>query len=271
MADTFPTNHNQKIATERASSQNGGTFVSNGVDGLKTLGQGIAGAALDATGLAPALERLGVLKPGGVEEEKRTPTVSFKEDFRVKIKIPTMYLQGPATELQKVGDFGVVFPYTPQIVLQTRANYNSLQPTHSNYPFYAYQNSQLDAISIVGTFSAQNEGQAKYVMGCIHAMRTVTKMHFGGSSFQGAPPPVCRLHGYGEYVFNNMPIVISSFFYTMNEDVDYIAVDIDGASTLVPTRSEFTIECLPAFSRRDAATFSIDAFASGQLRSKGMI
>jgi len=40
----------------------------------------------------------------------------------------------------------------------------------------------------------------------------------------------------------------------------------------VPTRSEFTIECYPAFSRRDIASFDIDKFITGELtRSRGMI
>jgi len=266
MADDF--NQSVKENQIKGNSDEGNTFA--GTNFLKSVG----GAALDATGLGPVAARLsGLLKGGKAPEATQvSPNTAFTDDFRVKIKIPSLYLQGPAEELQKVGDNAVVFPYTPQIVLQTRANYSPIHPTHSNYAFYAYQNSQIDAISVVGTFSAQNQGDAKYVLGCIHALRTVTKMHFGASDFAGAPPPICRLHGYGEYVFNNMPVVISSFFYTMNDDVDYIAVTLDdGSNVMVPSRSEFTIECLPSFSRRDQATFSINAFAKGGLRKKGFI
>ena len=88
-------------------------------------------------------------------------------------------------------------------------------------------------------------------------------------------PPVCRLTGYGKYQFNNLPIVVSSFFYTLNEDVDYITIDPKASQsdwTAVPTRAEFTIECLPAFSRRDQAMFNIDDFVKGDLtKDKGMI
>jgi hypothetical protein len=110
------------------------------------------------------------------------------------------------------------------------------------------------------------------MLGAIHALRAVTKMNFGGGTDAGAPPPVCRLSGYGEYQFNNLPIVISSFFYTLNEDVDYISVGVQGQATAVPTRAEFTIECLPAFSRRDQAQFNIDDFINGDLTiDKGML
>jgi hypothetical protein len=100
-------------------------------------------------------------------------------------------------------------------------------------------------------------------------------MNFGAGEDAGAPPPICMLSGYGTYQFNNLPIVISSFFYTLNEDVDYIVADPNSSNqdwTAMPTRAEFTIECLPAFSRRDQANFSIDQFIQGTLtKNRGMI
>jgi len=277
---------NSMGTSNSANAEAAGSFITNGfdaekfgtnfVDGAKSFGSNLVGGAIEATGLAPGIQRLqglGVL-PGG---EKLASALGISsagawQDMRIKIKIPQMYLQGPAADENLRKDGGVVFPYTPQIVVQTRANYNSMQPTHSNYAFQAYQNSSLDSISIVGTFTAQNEGDARYVLGAMHALRACTKMNFGSSSYAGAPPPVLRLSGYGEYMFNDLPIVISSFFYTLNEDVDYLTVkDASGGTSSVPTRAEFTVECLPAFSRRDQASFSIDTFVTGELRSKGFI
>jgi len=253
-----------------------GKFGTSIVEGAKDLGRGITSSFVEQSGLAPGLQRLsslGVL-PGAefIGNLLGINSAGAWQDSRVRIKIPQYYLQGPAEWLRQSGDGGVVFPYTPQIVMTHRATYNSIRPTHSNYAFHAYQNSNLESISIVATFSAQNEGDGRYVLGAMHALRACTKMHFGESSFQGAPPPVLRLSGYGDYMFNDMPIVISQFFYTLNEDVDYIEVDDpSGGRTSVPTRSEFTIECLPAFSRRDQASFSMDTFVSGELRGKGFI
>ena len=55
----------------------------------------------------------------------------------------------------------------------------------------------------------------------------------------------------------------------------YITIDPKASQsdwTAVPTRAEFTIECLPAFSRRDQAMFNIDDFVKGDLtKDKGMI
>jgi len=257
----------------------------NFADGLNRFGTKLVDSLADATGLGDAYKRLkGKLNPDGKKNGTPRPKTQFLSftgqrlggDPRIKIKIPTAYLKGPAKHLSLNGDRAVVFPYTPQIVVQTRANYNALSPTHSNYAFYAYQNSQLDAISIVGTFTAQNPDEARYMMGAIHALRSVTKMNFGSGRDLGAPPPVCLLDGYGAYQFNDMPVVISSFFYTLNEDVDYITADPSHKRgdeyTAMPSRAEFTIECLPAFSRKDQATFSIDKFIEGEeTNNKGMI
>ena len=264
------------------AQQQGGQERGNAGDGLNNFGRNLVDNLVGATGLGGKIDRIKNLlsqqKQQSGASSPKTQVFSFNgsklgEDPRVKIKIPPQYLQGPAEHLQVDG--GVVFPFTPQIVVQTRANYNNLNPTHSNYTFYAYQNSALDAISIVGTFTAQNVSDARYMLGAIHAFRAVTKMNFGAGTDAGAPPPVLRLSGYGTYQFNNLPIVISSFFYTLNEDVDYITIDPKASQsdwTAVPTRAEFTIECLPAFSRRDQAMFNIDDFVKGDLtKSKGMI
>jgi hypothetical protein len=271
-----------KNINEETVLRSSGATSNSFADGLTSFGTKLKDNFVAATGLGSSIARLqGILNPGGNQDTTPEAKIQFfgitqgryGKDPRVKIKIPSQYLQGPARHLADVGDDAVVFPYTPQIVVQTRANYNALTPTHSNYAFYAYQNSQLDAISIVGTFTAQNLNDANYMMASIHALRSVTKMNFGGSRDPGAPPPVCRLDGYGTYQFNDMPVVISSFFYTLNEDVDYLtATPGFDKKTAVPTRAEFTIECLPAFSRRDQASFSIDKFISGEsTENKGMI
>lgn len=276
--DWWKTNSNRSKDAAKQGAKD--TSTSSGLNGF---GTNLVKNLKNATGLGGAFERLGEkLGKGGKEPAKEEPLKQFwqeggkayERDPRVKIRIPRNYLQGPAKHLADVEDNAVVFPFTPQIVVQTRANYNGLNPVHSNYTFYSYQNSQLEAISIVGTFSAQSLADGRYMLGAIHALRSVTKMSFGSSGNSGAPPPVCRLDGYGAYQFNNMPVVISSFFYTLNEDVDYIQItdEASGKATNVPTRAEFTIECLPAFSRRDQAQFTIEKFITGsETESKGMI
>ena len=117
---------------------------------------------------------------------------------------------------------GVVFPYTPQITTNYKANYNNYDLTHSNYRGYYYQNSYTDSLTVTGTFTAQNTQEADYLLAVIHFFRSVTKMFYGQSSHVGSPPPVCFLNGFGQYQFNKHPVLVTNFSYTLPADVDYI-------------------------------------------------
>jgi len=118
------------------------------------------------------------------------------------------------------------------------ANYNALAPTHSNYPFQVYANSQVDQLVITGDFFVQNAIEAQYWVSALHYLRSCTKMFYGGNGLnQGAPPPVVKLNGYGDYVFDNVPVVITTFTVDMPDQVDYISTQVNtGTGTrFVPT------------------------------------
>jgi len=117
---------------------------------------------------------------------------------------------------------GVLFPYTPQIDTQYRAEYDSYSLTHSNYKGYFYKSSHIDAVNITATFTAQDTSEAEYLLAVIHFFRSVTKMFYGQDPERGAPPPLVYLTGLGEYQFNGHPCVVTSFNYTLPADVDYI-------------------------------------------------
>jgi len=199
-------------------------------------------------------------------------------DWRVRISLPTDFpaYDGAAAEgegetqdvlapLRETNN-SMVFPYTPNIFLTHSANYNKLSPVHSNYPFPIYENSQVDQFIITGEFTAENEAEARYWIAAVHFMRSVTKMAYGRSENNGAPPPVLRLNGYGEFVFNNVPIIVEQFQLNMPNDVDYIRVaDIgQGKGSWVPARSEISIGVSPAYSRDAVNRFSLDKFVKGE-------
>jgi len=119
---------------------------------------------------------------------------------------------------------GVIFPYTPDIQITYAANYETFKPVHSNYTVYQYQNSAVDQISINCTFTAQDTSEALYLLAVIHFFRSVTKMFYGQDQNPkpGTPPPLCYLYGLGTFQFNNHPLVISNFTYSLPTDVDYI-------------------------------------------------
>jgi hypothetical protein len=117
---------------------------------------------------------------------------------------------------------GVVFPYTPNISTTYNANYEQYDLVHSNYRGIFYKNSRVGDISVRGTFTAQDTKEAEYLLAVIHFFRSVTKMFYGQDAQRGTPPPVCLLNGYGQFQFSDHPVVVSSFSYTLPNDVDYI-------------------------------------------------
>lgn len=148
--------------------------------------------------------------------------------FRISLASQAQYFYKTATTSDilyplKQTD-GVIFPYTPQINLNYTANYESTDPTHSNYRIYSYKNSLVDSITIIGDFTAQDTNEANYLLAVIHFFKSVTKMFYGRDSnpSRGTPPPLCYLSGYGTYAFDMHPVVISTFSLSYPNDVNYI-------------------------------------------------
>jgi hypothetical protein len=146
---------------------------------------------------------------------------------------------------------GVIFPYTPKIEISYKTNYTPYDVTHSNFRGYYYQNSQVGDIGITAHFTAQNTYEANYLLAVIHFFRSVGKMFYGRDAQRGTPPPLLFLTGLGEYQFNKHPCLLSSFSYSLPDDVDYIRTNVanqvgtnltqvNNVKTSVPTSSNST-------------------------------
>ena len=183
------------------------------------------------------------------------------------------------------------WPLTPAVVIQHSANYNALAQTHNNYPFQAYQNSQVDSLNIIGEFPVQNSEDAKHWVATVNFLRTVTKMFFGNGSgvLKGNPPPILHLSGYGDHMFHKVPVVVNTFNVELRPGIDYIStkqtntpyreltgpdVGFDlsaeqGASqTWAPTLSNISVLVTPVYSRNSIRDFSLQEFARGKLNGK---
>ena len=89
-------------------------------------------------------------------------------------------------------------------------------------------------------------------------------MFYGNSDPLGNPPVVCRLSGYGKYVLNNIPVVITNFTTDLPVDVDYISCQMsNGEVNYVPTQSSITVTLQPQYARRSQAGFNLNDFADG--------
>jgi hypothetical protein len=151
-------------------------------------------------------------------------------DWRVRLSLAPgakyLYNAGDAGILKPLaaagGTDGVIYPYTPSITTTYSANYEQYDLIHSNYRGLFYKNSRVGDIQLRGTFTAQNTTEANYLLAVIHFFRSVTKMFYGQDAERGTPPPICLLNGFGGYQFSDHPVVVSSFNYTLPNDVDYI-------------------------------------------------
>ena len=198
--------------------------------------------------------------------------VSDASDWRVSISVPDVILDNgdilaPLREASGSSAFNtgnrMIFPFNPSVLLSHSASYSTVHPTHTNYQYNAYENSQVDNITITGEFYQENENDAKYWIACLHFLRSATKMFYGNSYPLGNPPVVCRLNGYGKHVMNNIPVVITNFTTDLPVDVDYIQCTINGQVNYVPTQSSITVTLQPQYARRSQSGFSLNEYASG--------
>ena len=152
-------------------------------------------------------------------------------DWRVRLSIPGGTIFDSSSifaPLKSAG--GLVFPYTPSINIGSSAKYSAIDPVHNNYPFQAYQNSAPDAITITAPFFVEDAVQAQYWIAAVHFLRSATKMFSGDSSPAGNPPPILSLNGYGEYVFKNVPVVVTNFTVSLDASSDYISTISTGGT-----------------------------------------
>jgi hypothetical protein len=172
-----------------------------------------------------------------------TITKDVTKDWRVRVSskseaLPYSGVMSPLGLTQ-----GVIFPYTPQISVTHQANYTPQKFTHSNYPAYSYENSEVQSIQITADFTVQNSNEAAYLLACIYFFRSSTKMFFGSGDKVGNPPPLVFLDGYGSHYFPHVPCLVTQFSHTMPADVDYLETNTQrsqDAVTGTPGQSPIT-------------------------------
>ena len=265
---------------------------------LGTIAKGVGKGIWDRT--------FGRLRGAGISTDSRIAHTRAKwsgrasqKDWRVKLTIPQgssilnrlildNELMAPLAEGNDPIN-GIFWPITPSIIYQHTTNYNPMAQTHSNYPFQAYQNSMPNDINIIGDFPVQNQKDARYWVAAVNFLRAVSKMFFGGADdeLKGNPPPILHLSGYGEHMFDKVPIVLNNFNVELRSGIDYIctqqttfketnfpgdmsrisAVD-DIPATWAPTLSMISVLVTPIYSRESVKRFSMRKFVDGSLSKK---
>jgi hypothetical protein len=208
-----------------ASGISAGVNIANNLSSALNTGLNIAG------GVSSALRSIN-LPPGGDPTGGLLGAASAvfggdadPADWRVRLSIanaPSFQGSPVLAPLQQAG--GLVFPYTPTITIQSTAKYSAISTTHTNYTFQAFRNSEPGSIAITAPMNVEDATQGLYWIAAVHYLRSLTKMFSGSDNLAGNPPPVIFLNGYGNYVFKNVPVVVTSFSTTLPNDCDYISV-----------------------------------------------
>ena len=151
-------------------------------------------------------------------------------DWRVRLSLAnwTSFKGSPVLKpLKDAG--GLIFPYTPTINIASTASYSAVPTTHTNYTFQAFKNSDPGTITVVAPMNVEDSTQALYWIAAVHYLRSLTKMFAGTDPKAGNPPPVIFLNGYGNYIFKNVPVVVTSFSTSLDADCDYIGCNVVGS------------------------------------------
>jgi hypothetical protein len=218
-----------------ASSQN---LIGAGTSAINTASNlaGALSAGYANGGVAGALRSIDLPAAGEAIGDIVSAVASFggdanANDWRVRLSLAnwTSFKTSPVlTPLKDAG--GLIFPYTPTITMASTATYTKLNTVHTNYTFHAFQHSDPGEITITAPMNVEDATQGLYWIAAAHYLRSLTKMWTGSDPKAGNPPPIVMLNGYGNYVFKNIPVVVTSFSTTLNKDCDYIGVNVVGSA-----------------------------------------
>jgi len=148
-------------------------------------------------------------------------------DWRVRLSLSSWHSFQTSHVLAPLKNAGgLVFPYTPQINIASAAKYTPISTIHTNYTMQSFQNSDPGSITITAPMNVEDATQGLYWIAAVHYLRSLTKMFSGPDTLAGNPPPIIFLNGYGNYVFKNVPVVVTQFTTQLDNDCDYISVDL---------------------------------------------
>lgn len=212
--------------------------------------------------MADILSQLGgALVPFTGMQSANTSNNSDAQGRRVRLRpkpAAAMQVYGSNGLLQPLRQTnGMVWPYQPSITWVQPVTYSSMELIHTNQDIMAYVATPTPKFNVVGDFSVQNQQEGVYALAAIHFLRTVTKMHFGSTDPNaGTPPPVLLFDAYGQYMFNQLPVIVTNFSIGLPPDVDYVPVDLRYVQSYTSAQTTTNI---PGYSQLQT-TPSIDSF-----------
>jgi len=174
---------------------------------------------------------------------------------------------------------GLVWQYTPDILLSSQVNYNMPDFHGQNYPLMTYKNTTPPQIPVTADFSANTTKEAQYLLGVIHFLKVCTKSFFGDSAvasgLYGTPPPVMLFEYLGQHGFNKVPVVVTSYSINYPSDVDYVPVKtavVGDETTFVPVLMNVQVTLQPSYTpHKLRKRFDLQSFTTGKNYKDGFV
>lgn len=171
---------------------------------------------------------------------------------------------------------GMVWQYTPTIMVTGQTNYAQAHMQGMNYQINTFQNSTPPILPISADFTANDIYEARYLLAVFTFLKIAGKGTFGDTAVEngdyGRPPPVLLFEYMGDHAFNKVPVVMTSYTISLPEEVDYVPVKVGDTVTHVPTRCNTMINIEPTYTpQKIRRKFSLDALTSGEAYKDGFI
>lgn len=171
---------------------------------------------------------------------------------------------------------GLIWQFTPSITYSASATYSSAQMQGMNYPINTYNQSTVEAFSVSSEFTANDVYEAQYMLAAITFLKVCTKSYFGdiaaAQGRYGTPPPVMLFEYLGDQMFNKVPVVVTNYSFSFDDDVDYVPVEWDDTMTYMPTVARMDITLLPTYNPTKLRTkFDLEKIKSGEAYKHGFL
>jgi hypothetical protein len=170
------------------------------------------------------------------------------------------------------GTDGLLFPYTPSISVNQEVDYRDIgSMTHTIGDILSYNHTPSVKLDVTATFTVQNQREGMYALAALHFLRTVSKMYFGEidakNGLAGLPPPILIFTGYGDFMFNNLPVIVKSHSYSLDKSMNMITITTpEGGTASLPSMFDITISLQVQQTPTAMRTvFSLDSFRTGEL------
>jgi hypothetical protein len=158
---------------------------------------------------------------------------------------------------------GLVFPYNPVITEGMGVKYDVTELTHTNENIHAFRNSDNVRLTLADcVWTAETFDRAIYTLGVIHFFRSYRLMDFGrgdqsqsGKAGSGRPPSPMWFSAYGDYMYNQVPVLLERVDFTFPPDIDYVGVPNPGTDAYNNQQLEYATS--------QSSTFGLGSQANG--------